>query len=253
MEPNNDASYTFEYLPANLPQWEEAEVKLKLMQWNLDEHGAVRRFRLSCKFDVADEAAFLRCFFESPNVRAHVPLPPTAPTSLDRLVFERLRTNVTSMSFFDKLENEPDLVSNGGYLRKCIDEVYDHCTVSDTVREMLVNPDSDHADVFSKADQAELIFQIFKRLATGGAMCQSDETLAPYLDTTKRIYKALAAVRKAPHGLEVYSYVYLVTAPNKSTNAGLFPKTSPFNACFVAVDPKKQAVQCWYAPYVPFW
>ncbi|EQC30396.1 hypothetical protein SDRG_11971 [Saprolegnia diclina VS20] len=254
MEPTDDAVYAFEALPTALPQWTSTDVKAKLMQWNLDEHGCVGRFRPSCPFDPRDDAAFLRCFFESQVVRDHLSLPASTPTTLDGLLFERLATTVTSMAFFDKLANEPDLVSSGGYLRKCYDEVYEHCTVSDGVREMMANGDSEHAHLFTAAEQRELIFQIFKRLVIGGAMCQSDETIQPYLDITKAIYKALAAVRKGPQGdVHVYSHVYLFTDKSTRKGGSLFQKLSPFNACFVAVDPKKQAVQCWYVPYVPFW
>jgi hypothetical protein len=52
-------------------------------------------------------------------------------------------------------------VSSGGYLRKCMDEVYAHCTVSETIREMFANPDSEHAHFFSEKEQKELIFQVY--------------------------------------------------------------------------------------------
>ncbi|OQR81534.1 hypothetical protein THRCLA_11642 [Thraustotheca clavata] len=249
------AEYDFDVLPTNVPEWELGEVKLKLMQWNLDQHSVVKRFRISCRFDPNDEITFLRSFFESPVVRAHISLPSTLGSSLDMLEFQRLRTSITSLSFFDKLENESDLVSTGGYLRKCMDEVYDHCTVSECLREMMANPESEYCHLFTPDEQKELIYQIFKRLVIGGAMCQPDDKLEPYLEITKRIYKALAAVRKLPDAqppLEVYSYAYLLTC-NAKGNFGFFPKDSPFNSLIVAVDPKKQSVQCWYCPFVPFW
>jgi hypothetical protein len=45
----------------------------------------------------------------------------------------------------------------------------------------------------------QLIFRIFRGLAVGGALCQYDEALEPYLDATKLIYKELAgAPRNEP-------------------------------------------------------
>ncbi|KAF0701385.1 Aste57867_8087 [Aphanomyces stellatus] len=266
---NNEAAadsvcYGFECIENNLSQWNASDVKLKLMQWNLDQHGGVKRFRVQGRFDPADDAAFLRAFFESKAVRAALPFPATMPGSLDTLPFSRLKTSVVNMSFFDKLEQCGDIVSKGGYLRKCLDDVYDDCTVNDCLRDMLVNPDSDHADLFSPHEQNEGIFQIFKRLVIGGAMCQPDDMLSEYLAMTKRIYKGLVSVRKAheTHDVKVYSPLYLVhddddCMSNQSEREGgavpLFRKRSRFNACFVAVDPKKHAVICWYAPFVPFW
>jgi hypothetical protein len=93
-------------------------------------------------------------------------------------------------------------------------------------------------------------------------MCQPDERLSSYVSVTKHIYKALASVRKIPlsHELEIYSPVYFIGGPQETSplsksidELNFFPKKSPFNACFLAIDPKKHSIQCWYVPYVPFW
>ncbi|ETV94094.1 hypothetical protein H310_12112 [Aphanomyces invadans] len=266
------ARYTFESIPVKTSPWETGEMKLKLMQWNLDQHGGVKRFRMRGKFDPANATAFLRAFFESKSVRASVPFPSTVPSTLDDLSFRKLKTNVLSMEFFNKLEASPAIVSSGGVLRRCMDEVYDDCTVNDSLRDMVVNPLSDHAGFFSASEQDEAIFQVFKRLVIGGAMAQHDETLQPYLNMTKLVYKALVSVQKksttddakAPTPLAVMSHVYLLHTPgsndghnnqdvSKSTRQ-LFPKPdSPYNACFVSIDPHNFTVLCWYAPFVPFW
>ncbi|RHY09038.1 hypothetical protein DYB36_003734 [Aphanomyces astaci] len=288
--------YSFECIPHKPSQWETTEMKLKLMQWyqlppcnntghhqgrNLDQHGGVKRFRMRGKFDPANDAAFLRAFFESKSVRANLPFPATMPASLDDLSFRKLKTNVSSMAFFDKLEACPDIVSCGGMLRRCMDDVVDDCTVNDNLRDMLVNPHSDHASsLFSSSEQDEAIFQIFKRLAIGGAMAQHDDTLQPYLDCTKQVYKALLSVHKATlshhHHSEnaadplaktqigVRTSLYMVHTGERDSNQQemvvsnatrqLFPKpNSPFNACFVAIDPHTFTVLCWYVPFVPFW
>jgi hypothetical protein len=111
----------------------------------------------------------------------------------------------------------PDITAGGeGYIRKCLDEDFHgvlvsrnaptgalemarlkadpklHCSlrkVSDKLREMLVNEDSENCNVFGEEEQRELIFQIFKLLAIGGGMCQCEDTVNPYLDATKTLYK----------------------------------------------------------------
>jgi hypothetical protein len=46
--------------------------------------------------------------------------------------------------------------------------------VGDKLREMLLNEMSDNADLFTADDKNELMFQLFKILAVGGALCQPD-------------------------------------------------------------------------------
>ena len=54
---------------------------------------------------------------------------------------------------------------------------------------MLVNEESPNWEVYSEEDKAEFIFQLFKILAVGGGMCQSDDTVQGYLNLTKTLYK----------------------------------------------------------------
>ncbi|CAK4519528.1 unnamed protein product [Aphanomyces euteiches] len=252
---NDAAAYGHDRIVAFLKQHWMARSNYERAATNLDQHGRVKRFRVRGKFDPADETSFLRAFFESPEVRAELPFPSSMPPSIESMSFRKLKTSVLSMAFFEKLEDNPQIVSKSGYIRKCYDDVYNDCTVSDCLRDMVVNPDSEHASLFSSAEQDEAVFQIFKRLVIGGAMSQPDDNLEPYLSMTKQVYKALVSVRKEADSkaLQVYSPVYIFTDDDSSNQPQFFPTSSPFNACFLAVDPKKHAVLCWYAPFVPFW
>lgn len=80
-------------------------------------------------------------------------------------------------------------MSKAGNIRGCFDDVFDGVSVSDKLRELLVNPDSENADVFSPDQQRELIFHIFKALCVGGAICQPDDRLEDYTGATKTLYK----------------------------------------------------------------
>ncbi|RHY25783.1 hypothetical protein DYB32_008101 [Aphanomyces invadans] len=236
------------------------------------------------KFDPANATAFLRAFFESKSVRASVPVGEAhnlyqflrqtivslnGAVDFGRLVIPKAQDECPKHGILQQTRSESRY---GGVLRRCMDEVYDDCTVNDSLRDMVVNPLSDHAGFFSASEQDEAIFQVFKRLVIGGAMAQHDETLQPYLNMTKLVYKALVSVQKksttddakAPTPLAVTSHVYLLHTPgsndghnnqdvSKSTRQ-LFPKPdSPYNACFVSIDPHNFTVLCWYAPFVPFW
>lgn len=81
------------------------------------------------------------------------------------------------------------IVSSSGYIKKCMDEQHGDMIVSDLLREMLLNEDSERADLYNDEEQNEFIFHIFKILVMGGSLCQPDDNINVYLDATKQIYK----------------------------------------------------------------
>ena len=57
--------------------------------------------------------------------------------------------------------------------------------------QCLLLEDSDNYDIFSEADRQEFLFVLFKHLCLGGAVCQYEDDIKPYMETTKLIYKDL--------------------------------------------------------------
>ena len=57
--------------------------------------------------------------------------------------------------------------------------------------QMLLLEDSDHYDVYSDSEREEFLFRLFKHVCLGGAVCQYEDTVQPYLDVTKSLYKDL--------------------------------------------------------------
>jgi hypothetical protein len=76
--------------------------------------------------------------------------------------------------------------------------------VSDRLRDLLVNPDSESAGLFSDEEQNEFIFHLFTLLCVGGGMCQSEDSVNGYLHVTKTLYKARHAGHDTP--FSVYSH-----------------------------------------------
>lgn len=177
-------------------------------------------------------------------------LPAELRTCTKRISCRQLRTSVTTLAFFDRLV-DAGIVAPSGALRRCLDDVHDGATASDLLKDMFVNPDTEHADVFREDDeQHELLFCLLKTLVIGGAMCQSDEAFAPYEQLAKRLYKALVAVKKSDRagsgGVEVTSRVYAVD--------GVFPAPdSRFSSCFVVLDARKRCLTLWHHHFQPFW
>ena len=57
--------------------------------------------------------------------------------------------------------------------------------------QCLLLEDSDNYDIFSDADRQEFLFVLFKHLCLGGSVCQYEDDIKPYMETTKLIYKDL--------------------------------------------------------------
>lgn len=91
-------------------------------------------------------------------------------------------------------------------------EDYDDVTVSDYLREMLTNRDSENIDVFTDEEKKELLFHIFKLIAVGGSMMQYEDCVEPYLDIAKGIYKDFLTVHRsqATGKVEIANRVYVV-------------------------------------------
>ncbi len=57
--------------------------------------------------------------------------------------------------------------------------------------QCLLLEDSDNYDIFSETDRKEFLFCLFKHMCLGGEVCQYEDSIQPYLDATKLLYKDL--------------------------------------------------------------
>lgn len=56
---------------------------------------------------------------------------------------------------------------------------------------MLRDEESEHYYVVGREERGEFLFSLFKHLCLGGELCQYEDTIDPYISTTKQIYKDL--------------------------------------------------------------
>lgn len=56
---------------------------------------------------------------------------------------------------------------------------------------MLQDEESEHYDVVGRETREEFLFILFKHLCLGGELCQYEDTIDPYMSTTKQVYKDL--------------------------------------------------------------
>uniref|UniRef100_K3WZF8 Cilia- and flagella-associated protein 300 n=1 Tax=Globisporangium ultimum (strain ATCC 200006 / CBS 805.95 / DAOM BR144) TaxID=431595 RepID=K3WZF8_GLOUD len=255
----------FELIPDGVPVLKDSEVKHKLLQWNLNETLQLQRFRVKAKITPDVEEELVTQFFHNAHVQSTLSLPEALSSSAfkdapQRIQCRKLRATATSLSFFDRLV-PAGLVSGSGALRRCLDEVYDGATASDLLKEAFVSAEaeenllegSNNANWFSlEQDQQEFIFQLFRALVIGGAMCQSDESVQPYERMVSVLYKALVSVKKHASDslvIDVTSRVYAV----EDTRVLPASCVARFSTCFVILDPRKRWLTVWRHPFQPFW
>nr|CAD7441424.1 unnamed protein product [Timema bartmani] len=117
------------------------------------------------------------------------------------------------MSFFNPL-TKPDsgIVSSNDWLVKCPYDEIDGFTITDELRKMLLDEDSSNYKLIPKSDRNEFIFCLFQAICLGGQWCQYEDSIKPYLDITKLIYKDLVSVQKDP----ATKAIFYVTAHQNS-------------------------------------
>lgn len=64
------------------------------------------------------------------------------------------------------------MVRPNGDIAKCMDDVRDGFQISDLLRDMLLNDESDNAALYSDDEKAEFLWRVFEHLALGGPCCQ---------------------------------------------------------------------------------
>ncbi|XP_068037539.1 cilia- and flagella-associated protein 300 isoform X2 [Anomalospiza imberbis] len=152
-----------------------------------------------------------------------------------------------SMSFFDRLYSE-GIVREAGTIVKCYDDYYDDIVISDELRKVLLLEDSYHYDLFTQLDREEFLFCLFKHFCIGGTLCQFEDVVDPYLETTKAFYKDLVSVQKNPETKEIriISTVFRVSAYD--ANGLCYPSSKSHQQTFayLIVDPCKRHVNILY-------
>lgn len=64
---------------------------------------------------------------------------------------------------------------------------------------MLQEEESENYYAVGRAEREEFLFRLFKHLCLGGELCQYEDTVEPYMSTTRRIYKDLIRWEEAKH------------------------------------------------------
>ena len=83
-------------------------------------------------------------------------------------------------------------------------EYFEGIEVCDKIRECLLLEESESYCVYNEDQRKEFLFKVFQFLMIGGSLNQYEDKLSPYLDWTKKVYKALVSVRKKVETSEIF-------------------------------------------------
>jgi len=265
--PGERHQWTFEPLQKNeeglLGDRENQET---LLRWGLDQTLILEKFRVTSggKDLEGNPEAVLLDFFNSSQVQAHLQqvcsTPERSALKYPHGVYHKvgnkaLRTSQTDLSLFHRLKSsEHRLATEQGYLRKCMDEIYDGATSTTLVGDMLLNEESEHYDTYSEEEKEELLFCLFRWLMVGGTLNQADENLQPYMNMLKRLYKELVCVVKDldTQQIRVTSRPFLVSSLDQSASDLFTVPENSHNVCIVVFHPQQYTVTYFCSSFIPY-
>ncbi|NXF91400.1 CF300 protein, partial [Eubucco bourcierii] len=246
--------FVFCSLPQRVfPCLENRVIRDRLLKWCM--HGGItaQAFSFDQQFKPYQKDEFVMAFFNDQNVNSSLKLLSasgqwtTLGSRVTRVEATLVPCTQISMAFFDRLYSE-GVVRESGHIVKCYDDYYDDILIADELRKVLLVEDSNHYDLFSQLDRKELLFCLFKHLCIGGTLCQFEDVVGPYLETTKALYKDLVSVQKNPETKEIHvvSTVFRVSAYDDKGLCYPSRKTHDQTFAYLIVDPCKQHVHILY-------
>lgn len=252
--------------PGPLPStsaFNEPYVKSQLQKWDLQRGSrcvAVRYTKFYHKMQAAD---FVLDLLNDPKVREVLQVLKggqwvSLQGPVEKVDVEVVPAALTRLDVFDKLSEgaSPPIVRPNGDLSKCMEDAREGFQVSDLLRDLILNEDSENAGLYSEDERSELLWRLLEHMSLGGPCCQFEDKLEPYVETAKRVYKELVSAQKNPASgkIEVASVVYKLKGITSSgPGPCLFPAPSRQNWCYVSVDPARRLAKIWYHAWQPYW
>lgn len=239
-----EQTFSFNHLPCKEFSFlKDRDILKLLMKWSMLGRMSAQSYSFDQCFYPYNSHAFALCFFRDPNVASSLrKMEAGAWVPLDKPVVsvdvEPVQCTKVSMELFDPIYSS-GIVRPSGHVVKCIHDVYPDY---DELRQMLQEEDSEHHDVVGKEEQGEFLFRLFKHLCVGGELCQYEDTIDPYISTTKHIYKDLISVQKDPETkkISVVSTVLKVCAYDESGRCYPGRREEEQTFAYVIVDPFKR-------------
>jgi hypothetical protein len=233
----------------------------RLKKWDLAESMQLQTFRYDRPVGRAQVDTFVRDFFNDPSVRERLPVSAGRgrwthlPAPVEAVRMAEIAVTRVRMDMFEKLY-EAGIAKRdaAGYISKCLDTpLADGLIASDRLRLALCDESSDEYALFTAAERDELLFRTLRHLAVGGGLCQYEDAIDGLLDSAKAMYRDMVRVHKAGGSgqPEVGSWTYRIDGLDSPSGGALWPRASPYNLCYLTIDPLRRHATVWYNAYLP--
>ncbi|XP_042362084.1 LOW QUALITY PROTEIN: cilia- and flagella-associated protein 300 [Plectropomus leopardus] len=243
---------TFYFSPLNsktLSFLQDRDTLNLFMKWSMLGRISAQSYSFDQCFYPYSSEKFVQCFFRDPNVVSSLrKMDAGAWGPLEKPVVsvdvEQVPCTKVSMELFDPIYS-CGILRPSGHVVKCFHDVYPDY---DELRQMLQEEDSEHYYVVGREERGEFLFRLFKHLCFGGELCQYEDTIDPYINTTKQIYKDLISVQKDPETkkISVVSTVLKVSAYDESGLCYPSSREEEQTFAYLIVDPFKRHVTLFY-------
>lgn len=188
--------------------------------------------------------------------------------TLDQDVLPELRTTAEEQA--DERATSGSGTGSGA-LKKCFETMVDDgaIPITDELRKMVLDRDSDEYDLYSREERQELLFILFQHLLVGGGLNQYENHIHPYLGVLKLVYRDLLTVRtnRNTNRVEIANLVFRVdnlvvqqqqssaSTPMKEEAYSIFGRRERdrFHLCLLSVDPQRKHVTCYYFAHTDAW
>ncbi|PAA57442.1 hypothetical protein BOX15_Mlig023179g2 [Macrostomum lignano] len=224
---NDSQQRNFQYLAGKATcLTQNKEFKDYLMKWSMKGRIFCQCFSFDCQFKVHSAQEFIEDFFKDNVIVSNLQTvsdntgePVAQCEKASSVSLEPVPCTHTTMDLFGRLADE--VIRDDGQIKRCFDEWIDEVQISDNLRQMLLNEDSEAYLLYDEPERNEFLFRLLLHFAIGGRLCQFEDSIHPYLDIVKALYKDLITVQKDPETrkLQVISHVYKVVAKDDKGRA----------------------------------
>ncbi|XP_076129632.1 cilia- and flagella-associated protein 300 isoform X2 [Alosa pseudoharengus] len=229
-----DQKYVFNLLSnKNFPFLQNPEISRRFLKWSMLGRISAQAFNFDQMFYPYKKEEFVLDFFQDPCVMENLKVLQSGywtslGSKVTRVDVEVIPCSKVSMDIFDPL-------NSGGVLRP-------------SGHIVLTVEDSDKYDLIRPADREEFIFKLFKHICLGGELCQYEDSINPYLDTVKVIYKDLVSVQKDRDTKQINIVSTILKVSTYDASGLCYPDSlnSEQSFAYLCVDPLKRHVYVLY-------
>ncbi|KAG5284431.1 hypothetical protein AALO_G00026660 [Alosa alosa] len=245
-----DQKYVFNLLSnKNFPFLQNPEISRRFLKWSMLGRISAQAFNFDQMFYPYKKDEFVLDFFQDPCVMENLKVLQSGywtslGSKVTRVDVEVIPCSKVSMDIFDPL-NSGGVLRPSGHIVKCYHEIYGDF---DELRNVLTVEDSDKYDLIRPADREEFIFKLFKHICLGGELCQYEDSINPYLDTVKVIYKDLVSVQKDRDTKQINIVSTILKVSTYDASGLCYPDSlnSEQSFAYLCVDPLKRHVYVLY-------